>query len=312
MTDSNIEFSIIIPTKYRDEIFKETLDHALKAIEELNGEIVVVNDAPDNPVKVNDPRVLIVKNKGVGVCAGRNTGAASANGRILIFIDNDMLLTEENILKTLAFHKEFPHAASNSNWVSSPRVEALIKQTQFGRLSKKINLTSMKDRHLAGGFTNWKDDEYFATPSLGAYYMSVDREDFLKTSGFPENFKYCGLEEESFSRELAPHCKMYVDPTNVILHNEWDKMDLLTKLKAFEFSNNNLYTYCKVNNKPLPYQDISSSRKLIYKFVYKNHQSIIKLMRLIPNLKILDPVYTFMARLLIAGFSYKGYVDGMR
>lgn len=310
MPEYKVEFSIIIPTKHRDEIFKETLQHALKAIEKLDGEIIVVNDAPENRIQINDPRVRIVNNEGMGVCAGRNTGAKAAQGRILIFIDNDMLLSEENIRKTLDLHKTFPHAASNSNWVSSPKVQELIKKTQFGRLSKRIHLTSMKDRHLAGGFTNWKDNDFFESHSLGAYYMSVEREDFFKTSGFPVNFKYCGYEEESFSKDLVRYCKMYVDPTNVILHNEWDKMDLFTKLKAFENANNNLYTYCVVNNKPLPYQNISSIRKSIYNFIYKHQQFFLKAIRLIPNTRFLDPVYTFFAKLLIAAFSYRGYMLG--
>ena len=90
------ELTIIIPTKDRGNIFFRTLDSILKSSSHLKVEILVINNSLI-PVNIqNKPANVFVfdnpfdKNS---VFSSRNYGASIAKSPILLFIDDDILVT---------------------------------------------------------------------------------------------------------------------------------------------------------------------------------------------------------------------------
>jgi glycosyltransferase involved in cell wall biosynthesis len=69
------DLSIIIPTKDRESILHQTLESAYRALEHLNGEVIVVNDS-DQPLQLDAyPQVRLTKNPKAGVASARNHGS---------------------------------------------------------------------------------------------------------------------------------------------------------------------------------------------------------------------------------------------
>ncbi|MDD4990584.1 MAG: glycosyltransferase [Candidatus Pacebacteria bacterium] len=96
---NNIQVSIIIPTYKRKDLLKKCLA-ALSKIKSNNFEVIVVNDCPQDDLgDVLDPalsaKTKIFSNKeNLGPAASRNFGAAQAQGELLAFIDDDVIVAE--------------------------------------------------------------------------------------------------------------------------------------------------------------------------------------------------------------------------
>ena len=98
MTSTEIKFSIIIPTYNREHLLIDALQSAYAALPH-GGEIIVVNDGPKFPHKI----VSIIAELGasvattsgsIGAGAARNLGAEMAQGRWLLFLDDDDLISK--------------------------------------------------------------------------------------------------------------------------------------------------------------------------------------------------------------------------
>lgn len=105
-TSSHIDFSIIIPTRNRSK----TLSHALQSIAEMTApegieyEILVIdNDSTDDTASevkskaIEDSRIRYFFEKRIGASYSRNVGVNEAQGDILLFIDDDVIV-EKNWL----------------------------------------------------------------------------------------------------------------------------------------------------------------------------------------------------------------------
>src|SRR5687768_17265350 len=95
-----VELSIIIPTKDRVAIFYKTLKNAFQAIADIDAEIIIVNDSKTSIVEVEAlyrDKVAVYNNPKSGVASARNYGAARASAGLPLFLDDDMLISQENI-----------------------------------------------------------------------------------------------------------------------------------------------------------------------------------------------------------------------
>ena len=98
MSGTEIQFSIIIPTYNREHLLIDALQSAYDALPN-GGEIIVVNDGPkfpDNIVSiVAKLGASVAKTAGsIGAGAARNLGAEMAQGRWLLFLDDDDLISK--------------------------------------------------------------------------------------------------------------------------------------------------------------------------------------------------------------------------
>ncbi|GAA1780754.1 glycosyltransferase family 2 protein [Leucobacter iarius] len=99
MRTGAVELSVVIPTRNSAPWLVETLDSVLEqGVERL--EVLVVDDGSTDGTReivrryAEDDRVLLLDSDGRGVGSARNTGAARARGRRLIFCDPDGLVPD--------------------------------------------------------------------------------------------------------------------------------------------------------------------------------------------------------------------------
>jgi len=94
---NNPDISVVIPTLGRAEVLKECLD-CLSRQEFKNFEVIIVTDSTDELTHLLDRyrelSISIVQQKSRGLTFARNSGLFSAKGKIVSFIDDDVLVSE--------------------------------------------------------------------------------------------------------------------------------------------------------------------------------------------------------------------------
>jgi len=94
--------SVIIPTFKNEELLVKNLQTNLRFL--LQCEVVVVNDDPDVSLKDKLSKfkdiILIENKKNLGFAASINIGTKNARGDYLMFLNNDVVLTNDDFKKT--------------------------------------------------------------------------------------------------------------------------------------------------------------------------------------------------------------------
>ncbi|HEY4799892.1 MAG TPA: glycosyltransferase, partial [Bacteroidia bacterium] len=189
-----MQFSIIIPTKDRGEIFYETLKCTVDAIANFDAEIIVINDSKTSNIIIpgNFKKVKLINNPKSGVASARNLGASLAQSKLLLFIDDDIITNRETIDQILLLHNSQKNICVNPNWIYPPHITQKLTSTSFGRFLQKKNLTSFK-----GWYRNntWKENALFESDIIASFHLSIERSVFIHSKGYNETFSEAGFED---------------------------------------------------------------------------------------------------------------------
>jgi len=297
--------SIIIPTRDRGAVFDETLRSAIKAIEHLDAEILVVNDSPDKqPVVPVLPNVRMIKNPGRGVASARNSGVRSTTGDIILFLDDDIVISRQSIDRILKTHSEMTNICLNVNWEYPPDMMKQISGTQFGRFLIASRLTSFKGWY---NHPSWRDNELFASKSVASFHLSMKRKDFEKTPGYNETFPHAGFEDHDFPQELKKAgLSFFIDGRAMVYHNEADRMNFNNWLANQERRAVTRKVAVNLGYKELTLKH-SAFKRFLFSIVGAGDGVIRAMIYLIPNTRIFDPLFFKLVGALEAHRIYRGY-----
>lgn len=219
--------SIIIPTKDRGHIFTKTLDAIYLATAHIISEIIIINDSKTSSLQTDtkyQDKVTVINNPKSGVASARNLGAKIAKYQNLLFLDDDILVSEENISALITISSQNPDSAINFNWIYPESLTEKIKQTQFGRYLIKDGYTSLKGWSRGG---KWSDTELFEIDLIASYFLCIKKSDFTLAGGYNENFPHAGAEDFEFAMRLKKiGIKNLCYPLSFVLHNEEDRMEI--------------------------------------------------------------------------------------
>lgn len=85
-------FSVVVPTYNREGMVVETLE-SIYAQRFTDYEVIAVNDGSKDGtlgvLRAHEPRIRVIDQANKGLAGARNTGAAAARGRYVIFLDSD-------------------------------------------------------------------------------------------------------------------------------------------------------------------------------------------------------------------------------
>lgn len=305
-----MELSVVIPTYNRSRILRESLASLYGAVSGLDAEIIVVNDSktsavdglPAAPVPLS-----VVANPGRGPSSARNYGAKRARGRILLFMDDDILVGREAVLRTLALHDAWPDSAFNLNWRLPPALVAACRASQFGRYLLFYGLDEY--RGWVTGLA-WENRELFRVSELAAFNLSIERRRFELAGGFDESFRFQGAEDTELSRRFAASgLRLFVEPAVYVQHNESDHISLASRLER---------TFCGGCNRRVAADRglsgdsirLSRPRFVLFRLLLPLKGHLYALADLIPNRTRYDPFYRALADKLTALALYEGYFLG--
>lgn len=206
-----MKFSAIIPTHNRSDALQLTLKHLAAQNFDGEWEVIVVNnnciDDTDEAVKQqNFPVSLRLTHEKIpGAAAARNAGARIAEGKYLVFIDND-ILTEPNFLQLhLNALQQNPNSWINGQVINLPEQENSVFG-EYRKLFYPVISQTEKIREING---------------ITGQNLSLPRQDFAKLDGFDENF-YSGEDNEFAMRARKQlGVKTLLAPNILVVHNDW-------------------------------------------------------------------------------------------
>lgn len=160
--------SIIIPSyNSSDSLTKTLLSLEMQKPSELDFEVIIVDDGSTTPVKkivsgvskyLSYSPVIVRKEKNSGISQTRNIGASLAKNEILVFIDSDIVLTQNYLYEHLVRHSLIKKAVLVS-----------FKENVNSR-DKRISRSSIKQGIALPDYKNdLRITKYLDKDSLGYY-----------------------------------------------------------------------------------------------------------------------------------------------
>jgi len=305
-----MKVSIIIPTCDRGPVFARTLKEVLEAVREMNVEVFVVNDSKSSSPEIPESsRVSLLQNHGRGVASARNLGASKANGDLLLFIDDDILITRESFQHILKVHSETPHLAMNPDWSYPPELLRSLNNSAFGRFLIRNRMTTFKGWYSD---SSWQDHALFESLSVASFHLSLSREDFIKSGGYDEQFPFAGFEDYDFPLRLKrAGVGFRIDSRICVFHNEADRMVLEKWLDSME---RRAITRAVAVNRG--YKDLalhySLPKRWLLRVILFGYPLWLAMVSIIPNRRPTDRFAFTWIGYLQAAKIFQGYSRGMK
>jgi glycosyltransferase involved in cell wall biosynthesis len=215
-------FSIVIPTLDRPDTLRSVIASAIELdYDPARYEVVVVDDgsrtntsAALEPLRGGDLRLSLYRQVTRGVSAARNLGARHADGEMLLFFDDDMLLDPAHLQQLIRAREVHGDALISGVTEFSEETLLALRASPFGRfridLERQFAETPGCER---------LDDGCIVMPSLPGGNLSVRRELFWRLGGFDEDFPAAGAEDLEFTlRAHDAGCELLLDPRIRCLH----------------------------------------------------------------------------------------------
>ena len=211
--------SVVISTYNRAEALGATLSAlGRQAIEPDRFEVIVVDDgSTDETAEVIDQtptpyrlqRFRHARNRGVS--AGRNTGIRHARGRYLIFVSDDLLVSEDFISSHVDTLERFP-----GSWVVGGfRQLDEITDTPFGRYLDAL------ERHFEEGRKAKRlGPNLWIMDWPTARNLSLPRADLDAIGMFDERFRTCCEDQDLAERAMARSIRFIYNEAIESLHND--------------------------------------------------------------------------------------------
>lgn len=300
------DLSIIIPTFERADVFKRTLETTIKAIKGFNIEIIVINDSSiDIEANNSCEHLTILTNPKKGAASARNFGAASAKGSILLFVDNDVLISRSNIIRIIELNSILPNSCFNFFWFYPPDLIAQLPASSFGRYLLK-NLVFSNISRL-GRLSN--DSTIMEVDGIASYFFSISKKNFEIVGGYEEKIPKAGVEDMIISKKLKENnIKMFFSYEDVVYHNEADRIKLVNMMGIY-----NSHSITRKIGVSIGYKEfdlnLSPSKKTFYQLLLPIKSIIYRLTIAMPNWAALDFVYFKMVSILLGLSSYEGYYN---
>ena len=125
----SIEVSIIMPV-YNAEKFLLDAVNSITNQSFKNFELILVDDGSQDKSGIicdelmqKDERIKVIHKTNGGICSARNTGLKAANGKYIMFMDNDDILDTDTIKHNYELLIE-----NNADWVKFAKTEILIHE----------------------------------------------------------------------------------------------------------------------------------------------------------------------------------------
>ncbi len=229
-----MKISVIIPTHNRPDKLVETVA-ALRqqTLPATDYEILVMDDGSTPPVvltgEMENPTCRVLRLDGVERSAARNAGAAAAQGRILLFLDDDIGVKADFLAAHVRAHEEWPGALV----VGAIHLPPEILKTPFGRFRQKLELHGLPQERGVVAIRN------FCT----AANMSLDRNLYFELGGF--NSAIRSSEDQDLAlRHTARSGKIVFIPEADTVHYD-HSLDIQSYCRRVEWGSEKVVTFCQ-------------------------------------------------------------------
>ncbi len=306
-----MDFSIIIPTYNRNHVLYQTIENTENVLGKItiNYEIIVINDGTAE-ISYKSNNVNVYKNHKQGVASARNFGARLAKSENLIFMDDDILLTDKAAFQIIEFHA---HETKNHILYFmrdySPKAYQLLEKLSFGRyIIKNENYYWQKWINECIKIT----DNKWEAPYIASYCLTMKKSIFNLTGGYNEQFPFAGFEDLDFSCRLKnSSVKMELSGT-LVLHNEFDRFRVKEWLARRYREGATRAVYIKLFNDSQFVFSPSRIKTFLFKLIHIFSGLIIPVLGIMDSCQWLDRMKFNIYNGLAGAFILKGYNEYTR
>jgi glycosyltransferase involved in cell wall biosynthesis len=213
---SNLKLSVIVPTRDRPEKLNSTLAALARQqdIDPRDYELIVVDDGSDPPVAIERgarARVAhLIRLDGDGRSVARNKGAEAAGGELLVFVDDDVLVSPGFLSAHWGARLDWPGALQVG---ATPLPETALA-APFGRFRQRLEDALVPDS--AGPLQARR---------FTAQNMAVERSVFRRLGGFDPELSV-GEDQDLALRHTADGGPIVFVPQARGVHDDHDALDL--------------------------------------------------------------------------------------
>ena len=243
-----MDLSIIIVNYNVKEFLQNLLHSAEKASSRISKEIIVIDNASDDGsveiIKQKFPTVKLIINKNnIGFGSANNQGLKIAQGKYILFINPDCIVSENTFDKMISFFNEHPDCGLagckilNSDgslqlacrrsfpgpWTSFTKVTGLSNLFPGSRIFARYNLTYLDE------------NKTHEVDAVSGSFMMIKRDAYEKVGGFDDQFFMYGEDLDLCYRVQKAGFKVYYVPDTQIIHykGESTKRSNLDETKLF-------------------------------------------------------------------------------
>ncbi len=305
---TNTRISVIIPTYKRGNIFYECLASVINSITDLD-EIIVVNDDKQaiislDGIDIKNQKITILNNPKKGVASARNMGAAHAQGDVVLFVDDDMIINQESVNNAFNYLQKNISSIVNANWVYQEKDIERLQNTSFGRYLIKIGFHSLEGWNYG---VKWTENSFISVQRITSQFMMMNKVTFETIGGYDEAFPFAGFEDAAFCTAIEnKNINCVIDTTSLVFHNEIDRMQVLPFLERKKRG-----AFTRKIGLELGYDSFKihySLSKKSYYFILTNFKPVILiLINNTPNKQKWDSIYGWLMNRLLGIYIYEGY-----
>lgn len=196
VNNPNVTLSVIINYYSKESTIFSALEklssQSLRSCAASEVEIIIIDDGTEGETMCKDlpPNVIYLWQRKVGearygICRAKNTGAKIANGKYLVFLDADILVSETYVEAALEGFQRYGDRVVQCAYIWDYLFKGCPDpRTEFGVWENPDYLTS-RFFQVAGGS------------------MALSRDLFIKSKGFDEDLVYGGVEDLLLGYQLS-------------------------------------------------------------------------------------------------------------
>lgn len=131
--------SLVVPTRNRTEDLRELLQSILDR-SVLPSEVIVVDDSEEantedlikymfDQFSTKTISLIHLRGKNEGITGARNLGSMRAKGKILCFVDDDLVLDKDYLKEILKIYAQFPNALGVGGYETGSEVFSVLSNS---------------------------------------------------------------------------------------------------------------------------------------------------------------------------------------
>jgi hypothetical protein len=243
-----VDLSVIIVNYNVKEFLLNLLHSVEKASSNISKEIIVIDNASDDgsveAIKQKFPSVRLIENKSnVGFGKANNQGLKIAQGKYLLFINPDCIVSEDTFTKMISFFDSHPDCGlagckilnSDGTLQLACRRSFPGPWTSFTKVTGLSNLFPKSKIFARYNLTYLDENKTYEVDAVSGSFMMMRKDVYEKTGGFDEKFFMYGEDLDLCYRVQKSGFKVYYVHDTQVIHykGESTKRSNLDDTKLF-------------------------------------------------------------------------------
>lgn len=191
--------SFIFTYYEKKDVIKKSIDslknQSFKTLSKDDIEIIVIDDGSQSLLDdfLDEDVIYIRRNKfKYGISRSRNLGAKISSGKILCFVDPDLIFHRNYVDTLFSEYKKFGKNSILTGYINSYFYKGSKDPRTAWGVWQKPNRKTKRFLNLAGG------------------HMAIDRNIFFNSGGFDEDLIYGGVEDVYFGYKLSQNYNLSI------------------------------------------------------------------------------------------------------